>query len=140
MTRFRTLLSGVSLAMLCGAAPALAQDFPPTLIGTWVMRANNSQFIAVNVNNQGTTGTCPRITGTLGPNNTAGDPVVGYYCPATGLVSFLRTSANTGATFQVFTGQLTELSTTLEEQLMGTFLSFAGGNNNGAFSFTAVNG
>jgi hypothetical protein len=63
------------------------------------------------------------------------DTIVGYYCPSTGQVSFLRNSANTGATYQVFTGQLSWVGSAT--YMTGNFSNYAGGNNTGAFSFSA---
>ena len=132
-----TLLSAAGLVTLLTAGSALA--YPTTIIGTWVLRANNTQSIAINVGTQGSVGTCPQITGTLGGNLGAQDPIIGYYCPATGQLSFLRNSAGTGATYQVYNGQVSAVSSQLDEQMTGNFLSFGGGAANGAFSFWAQN-
>jgi hypothetical protein len=132
-----TLLAAVAGASLLAAGPALA--YPSEAVGTWPLRADNTQALNLIILKQGSVGACPQISGVLGPYGEPGpDTVVGYYCPATGQISFLRNAAGTGATYQVFTGQLSAAGQFVP-QMTGSFLSFDGGNNNGAFSFWANN-
>jgi hypothetical protein len=131
-------LAAVAGASLLAAGPALANSYPSTVVGTWVLRANNTQEIGITIDNQGSVGVCNQISGILGANGGPQDKVVGYYCPATGQISFLRNAAGTGVTYQVFTGQLSAAGQ-FEPQMTGSFLSFGGGSNNGAFSFWAEN-
>ena len=69
------------------------------------MAANQSSLVLTIKKESGTT-ICRDITGTLvdtvnGPSN-----IVGFYCPFSGRISFLRNSTSNGLTFQVFTGNL----------------------------------
>ena len=50
-------------------------------------------------------------------------------------VSFPHNSSNTGATYQVFTGELSWADS--EPYMTGNFTNYAGGNNTGVFSFSA---
>jgi len=131
MKKLLTLLSASGVATLFIAGSALAQTFPATVVGTWTIRANDTLPFTFTVQNQSSDSPCALIGGVIG----GPDALVGYYCPATGAVSFLRNSANTGATFQVFTGQVSWAGTT--NQMTGNFTNYAGGDNTGAFSFSA---
>jgi hypothetical protein len=122
------------MATLISGGSALAQAYPTSVVGTWTIRANNTLPFTFTVQSQSADSPCAVIAGVMGSPN---DPIAGYYCPATGQVSFLRNSASTGATYQVFTGEVSWVgSPTL---MTGNFSNYAGGNNNGAFSFSASN-
>jgi hypothetical protein len=131
MKKLLTLLSASGVATLITAGSALAQAFPTTVVGTWTIRANDTLPFTFTVQSESSDSPCALINGVIG----GPDALVGYYCPATGAVSFLRNSANTGATFQVFTGQVSWVGS--QTQMTGNFSNYAGGNNNGAFSFSA---
>jgi hypothetical protein len=132
MKKLLTLLSASGVATLITAGSALAQAFPTTVVGTWTIRANDTLPFTFTVQSQSSDSPCALINGLMGAPN---DTIVGYYCPATGAVSFLRNSSNTGATYQVFTGQVSWASS--QTQMTGNFSNYAGGNNTGAFSFSA---
>jgi len=132
MKKLLTLLSASGIATLITAGSALAQGYPTTVVGTWTIRANDTLPFTFTVQAQSSDSPCALITGVMGAPN---DSIVGYYCPANGGVSFLRNSSNTGATYQVFTGQLSWGGS--ETYMTGTFTNYAGGNNTGAFSFSA---
>jgi hypothetical protein len=133
MKKLLTLLSASGVATLITASSALAQAFPTTLVGTWSVRANNTD-LTLTVQSQSSDSPCAQITGTL--YGSAG-PIVGYYCPATGLVSFELNAGSAGATYQVYFGQASWAGT--ETEITGNFTSYDGGNGNGAFSFSAQN-
>jgi hypothetical protein len=101
-------------------------------VGTWTIRANDTAPFTFTVSSQSSDAPCALIGGLMGAPN---DTIVGYYCPATGSVSFLRNSSSTGATYQVFTGELSYTGTTT--YMTGSFSNFAGGNDTGSFGFTA---
>jgi hypothetical protein len=105
------------------------------VLGTWSIRANNTGVFTFTVSTESSDTPCAYITGVLGDTN---DGIAGYYCPATGQVSFLRNSSNTGATFQVFTGQVSWTgNSNVLTQMSGNFSNYGGGDNTGAFSFLA---
>lgn len=131
MKKLLTLLSASGVATLITASSALAQAFPTTLVGTWSVRANNTDLTLI-VQSQSSDSPCAQITGTMGGST---GPIVGYYCPATGVVSFLLNSGSGGATYQVYFGQASSPGS--QTQITGNFTSFDGGNGNGAFSFSA---
>ncbi len=95
-------------------------------------RQNDTLPFTFTVQSQSSDTPCAAITGLMGAPN---DTVAGYYCPASGQISFLRNSSNTGATYQVFTGRLSWVGSST--QMTGNFSNYSGGDNNGAFSFAA---
>jgi hypothetical protein len=135
MKNFLTMLSAAGVASLITAGAAIAQTYPTNVVGTWSIRANDTQVFTFTVQSQSSDSPCALITGIMGAPN---DPITGYYCPATGGVSFLRNSASSGATYQVFTGQLSWTgSGDVKTQMTGYFSNYSSGDNTGAFSFTA---
>jgi hypothetical protein len=136
MSKIFALLTASGVASLIAAGPALAQSFPTSVVGTWTIRANDTELFTFTVASQSSDTPCAQITGTIGAPS---DALVGYYCPATGAVSFLRDSSNTGATYQVFSGQVSWAgSGNPDTQMTGNFSNYAGGDNTGAFAFTAA--
>ena len=128
---FQSLAAAAAMTLFAGGA-AMAQAYPTSIVGTWTIRANDTQPFTFTVSSQSSDAPCAAISGLMGAPN---DTIVGYYCPATGGVSFLRNSSNTGATYQVFTGELSWTGTTT--YMTGTFSNFAGGNDTGSYGFTA---
>ena len=107
-------LALAALALACAAGPALAA-FPKSVVGTWNMVANQTELILV-ISTQGATGVCRLITGTLTP---AATNIQGFYCPSSGIISFLRKDPVNNDTFQVFKGNAH--ITTATDRLSGAF-------------------
>ena len=136
MNKYLALLSAAAIGTLLTAGAALAQTYPTSVVGQWTIRANDTQPFTFTVQQQSSDSPCAQITGIMGAPN---DAIAGYYCPATGQVSFLRNSSNTGATYQVFTGQTSWAgSGDVQTQMTGNFSNYAGGDDTGAFSFMAA--
>jgi hypothetical protein len=131
MKKLLALLAASSITTVMSAGAAMAQSYPASVVGTWTIVANDTQAFTFTVQSQSSDSPCAQITGVIGAPN---DGLAGYYCPATGAVSFLRNSSNSGATYQVYNGQLSFAGT--ETYLTGSFTNY-GGNNTGAFSFSA---
>jgi hypothetical protein len=127
---FQSLAAAAAMTLF--ASGAMAQTYPTSVVGTWTIRANDTQPFTVTISSQSSDAPCALIGGVMGAPN---DTVVGYYCPATGGVSFLRNSSSSGATYQVFTGQLSWTGTLT--YMTGSFSNFAGGNDTGSYGFTA---
>jgi len=138
MRKFLTLCSVAGISSLIAAGSALAAAYPTSVLGTWTIRANDTQPFTFTVQTQSSDAPCAVITGVLGAPN---DTIAGYYCPATGLVSFERNSSNPtvlGGTFQIFSGQASWAgSGNITTQITGNFTNYGGGDNTGAFSFSA---
>ena len=128
---FQSLAAAAAMTLITGGA-AMAQAYPTSIVGTWTIRANDTQPFTFTVSTQSSDAPCAAITGLMGAPN---DTIVGYYCPATGGVSFLRNSSQTGATYQVFTGELSWTGT--KTYMTGSFSNFSGGVHTGSFGFTA---
>jgi hypothetical protein len=128
---FRTIAAAAAMTTFVAGA-AMAQSYPESIVGTWTIRANDTLPFTFTVSSQSSDAPCAVISGLMGAPN---DTIAGYYCPATGEVSFLRNSSNTGATYQVFTGNLSW--TGGSSYMTGSFSNFAGGNDTGAYGFTA---
>jgi hypothetical protein len=135
MKKFLSLLSASSIATLITTGAALAQTYPANVLGTWSIRANDTQVFTFTVSGESSDAPCAYINGVMGAPN---DPIEGYYCPATGQVSFLRNSVSGGGTYQVYTGQLSWAGNSdIETQMTGSFTNY-GGTNTGAFAFAAA--
>jgi len=135
MKKFLSLLSASSIATLITTGAALAQTYQANVLGTWSIRANDTQVFTFTVSGESSDAPCAYINGVMGAPN---DPIEGYYCPATGQVSFLRNSVSGGGTYQVYTGQLSWAGNSdIETQMTGSFTNY-GGTNTGAFAFTAA--
>src|SRR5262249_28291746 len=90
--------------LVAGSAMAVAMmaNWPPSIVGTWQGVANQSNVKLV-ITNQGATGACKSISGTLSNVPSGGESnVQGFYCPATGRVSFVRKDMKSNATFQSY--------------------------------------
>jgi hypothetical protein len=89
----------------------------------------------LRISSQGVTGNCRAISGTLQDvGSPAFNVIEGFYCPFSGRISFLRKDRLTNATFQNWTGNLSDPGTTL--YIGGTFTSPS--SNRGEYDFFAV--
>jgi hypothetical protein len=134
---YKTFLRSAAAAAftLLSAGAAMAQTYPTSVVGVWTIRANDTQPFTVTVSSQSSDSPCALLGGTMGAPN---DTIVGFYCPATGMISFLRNSAQTGATYQVFSGALSW--TGAKTYMTGTFTNYSGSGDTGAYGFTAYAG
>jgi hypothetical protein len=137
MKKFLALLCASGIAAVLTAGAASAQPYPASLVGTWTILANNTQSFTFTVQSQSSDSPCAQIIGVLGATN---DQLFGYYCPATGAISFERNASNTDVTFQVYTGSLSWSGTTT--QMTGSFANYDdvdnNGNDVGAYAFAAT--
>lgn len=117
----KTLVSVVAVmafGALTAANPASATgNWPASVVGTWSSEANVDTSITITISSQGTAGQCRAIRGKLvDPATSANDVIVGFYCPASGRIAFLRHIGTTNAVFQAWSGNLSQ---THSPQLMG---------------------
>jgi hypothetical protein len=71
MRKFLTLCSAAGIASLIAAGSALAAAYPTSVLGTWTIRANDTQPFTFTVQTQSSDAPCAVITGVLGaPNDT----------------------------------------------------------------------
>jgi hypothetical protein len=135
MKKFFALLSASAIATVMTAGAAMAQTYPTSIVGTWTIYANNTQAFTFTVQAQSSDSPCAQITGTF-----SNDILLGYYCPATGAVSFERNASNSGVTFQVYTGSVSWAGSTT--YLTGSFANYddvdSNGNDVGAYAFSAT--
>jgi len=135
MKKLLNLLAASSIATVITAGAAFAQSYPTSIVGTWTIIANNTHDFKFTVQTQSSDSHCAQITGTFST-----DSLLGYYCPATGLVSIERNASNSGVTFQVYTGSLSTTGSTL--RMTGSFANYDNVDNNGndvgAYAFTAT--
>ena len=83
------------------------------------MLANQNSPV-LTITSQGTSGKCRPIDGTIVDAATgAHDIIIGFYCPSSGKISFLRNNSRSNVTFQVFVGNLSDAPTNGNEQRMG---------------------
>jgi hypothetical protein len=120
-----TLAAGIGVALSFGAAHA--SSWPASVVGTWNMLANQNSPV-LTITSQGNSGKCQPISGTLVDSATdANDDIAGFYCPASGRISFLRIIPSNNETFQVFIGNLSDKPNSGNKRLMGgTFFEETG--------------
>jgi hypothetical protein len=112
---------------------AFAANWPPSVVGTWQGVANQSTVKLV-ITNQGATGACKSIAGTLSnvPSGGASN-IQGFYCPQTGRVSFVRKDVTSNTTFQSYSGNLSDVGGEL--RMGGTFAELYMADHLGEYSF-----
>ena len=115
-TIMKKLLFGVLFASMgFGATTAMADGWPLSVLGNWSVLANQSSG-TLSITSQGS-GLCQSISGTI-----FGNTIVGFYCPYSGRIHFLRNSGAT--TFQDYTANVSMTGATLH--MGGTFASDLG--------------
>jgi hypothetical protein len=138
-----TLLAVTSLLATMGAGAALAN--PSSLMGsTWYFELYDLSGATPTllITYSGTAGVCPGISGwmTAGVNYPTDSWIDGYYCPATGEVSFIRNNTNAG-TYQVYNGQIMTVPAQqlygASHGIAGNVITFGPGYENGSFGFGA---
>lgn len=127
-------VSAISIAICAmltvDAAPAVADGWPLSVVGTWSVLGNFSPGV-LSISAQDNSGQCQFITGTI-----YGDPVQGFYCPGSGRIQLIRKRRDNNDTVQVWTGNLSQASSTLH--MAGTFTAVDnGGGSLGEYSFNA---
>ena len=95
------MLAAAAVVTLAGNA-AHAGGYPTKLnVATWYGVANNYE-IFINVSTESSATPCNQITGQMGNKGSPADSIIqGYYCPATGKVTFLRKNKVATARFPV---------------------------------------
>jgi hypothetical protein len=125
-------LSALVLVAAC-AALAVAANWPPSIVGTWQGVANQSNVKLV-ITNEGATGACKAITGTLSNVPSGGESnIQGFYCPRTGRVSFVRKDVKSNATFQSYSANVSDVGAVL--RMAGTFAELNMADHLGEYNF-----
>jgi hypothetical protein len=119
-----SVLVGSGLLLLSQTASA---GFLASVVGTWNVQANQSVG-TMNITFQAATGACRKISGDI-----LGLPMVGFYCPATGRIQFLRNNLSK-TTFQTYSANLSFASAS-KNYMSGSFSSFD--TSLGEYSFYA---
>lgn len=114
--KLSTTLAAFALVALSQIASA--DGWPASVVGNWNVRANNSVGI-LSITSQGLVGQCRPISGAI-----FGNPIQGFYCPASGRIHFLRKIAATNDTIQDYTANLSQDSGI--DYMGGTFASDGG--------------
>jgi hypothetical protein len=119
MKKFK-LLSTTLVAFACVGMThiASADGWPVSVVGNWTVRANNAVGV-LSITFQGAAGQCRPISGAI-----FGNPIQGFYCPASGRIHFLRKNAVTNDTFQDYTANLSQDAAI--DYMAGTFASDGG--------------
>ncbi|HET6842228.1 MAG TPA: hypothetical protein VFK06_11175 [Candidatus Angelobacter sp.] len=111
----------ILFVIAAGAVPSIAMmaNWPASIVGTWQGVANQSN-VKLIIKSQGTVGACEAITGTMSNLPSGGDSnIQGFYCPATGHLTFVRKDINNNSTFQSYSGSLADIGPEL--RMAGTF-------------------
>jgi hypothetical protein len=125
----------VATALSAGAASA-ATTWPANILGTYTGGANTAS-VQINITSQATGSPCVAIGGTLvDTGQNLSNPIVGYYCPKSGAIAFLRQDPSSGQTFQVYRGAFAFAQNGLTKKLAGTFGEYDALANLGEYPFT----
>jgi hypothetical protein len=124
---YKSISLAAAIAVAASFGPAHASSWPLSVVGTWDMLANQNSPV-LTITSQGASGKCRPIGGTIVDTATgANDIIIGFYCPSSGRISFLRNNSRTNDTFQVFVGNLSDAPPSGHERRMGgTFLEETG--------------
>jgi hypothetical protein len=135
MMKTASVTFGAATLTLLGFSPALAADWPTSIVGTWSMQANQTQTRLV-ISSQGGSGLCKTIVGTMTDVTPSGQSnlIEGFYCPRSGRLSFVRKNRSTNDTFQVYSGNLSDGGTRL---FMGGVFGQVNGTRIGEYNFSA---
>jgi hypothetical protein len=121
----KLLFVALFASMGLGATTAMADGWPLSVLGNWSVVANQSAG-TLSITSQGL-GDCQPIKGTI-----FGNSIVGFYCPHSGRIHFLR---NNGATtIQDYTANVSQAGPTL--RMGGVFDSDLGAFGEYNFSGT----
>lgn len=130
---------GVCLASALAAGAATANTWPAKIIGSYTGGANTAT-IQLNITSQASGTPCVAISGNLIDTGVGlTNPVVGYYCPKSGAVAFVRNDPTTGQTFQVYHGTFAETARRQSNKLGGTFGEYDALGNLGEYPFAVSN-
>ena len=134
------VLAAVAVVTLAGNA-AHAGGYPTKLnAATWYGVANNFE-IFINVFTESSATPCNQITGQMGNKGSPADSIIqGYYCPATGKVTFLRKSKVNNVTFQSYVGWMSQLNPKYAPQMNGMFTEMLNPSALGDYGFEAYQG
>jgi hypothetical protein len=121
------------LAMVAAFSVSAFGAHPSSIVGTWMGFANQTAVQLVIIT-QGTTGACRTITGTFSnvPSGGASN-IVGFYCPSTGRVAFVRNDVATNDTFQSYSANVSATGTTL--RMGGIFAQVSPVSTLGEYNF-----
>jgi len=116
----------VCFGSLLWASAAYADGWPATVQGNWSVVANQSTG-TLSITQPSSTLNCQPISGTIfGASST----IQGFYCPASGRISFARRNSS-GVPFQYYQGNLSQTGNIL--RIGGSFASFT--STYGEYSF-----
>ena len=133
LNRCYAVVLTIGMFLLPGAAFA---SYPSSVVGTWSAYGNNSAM-TLTISSQDTVGPCYVIAGTIGAVVGPFQTITGFYCKATGRISFLRLDPTTNETYQVYTGNLSLASTGLAEEIGGTMSVYNAAGTPGEYNFSA---
>lgn len=117
-------IAAVALAASClaAASASAAPVWPSSIVGTWSGLSNLSQIV-MTVTSQTSGGSrCQSISGTIEDVATSAvGNMLGYYCPNSGAVEFMRYPTNSNVAFQVYTANLSQ--TDAPKSVGGVFIA-----------------
>jgi hypothetical protein len=98
-------LMACALLVASGTGAMAASPYPESIVGTWSMSANQST-LTLTISRQTGPAACKSVTGTLVDSVNGPSDIEGFYCPASGRLSFLREDTVHKRTYQTFPGNV----------------------------------
>lgn len=105
----KSLLMACAILVGCATGASANPSWPLKIVGTWKGVSNQSPIV-LTVSSE-TTGTtqCNNITGTIEDvNGGFTGNMIGFYCPSSGAVEFMRYPTGSNVPFQVYSGNLSQ--------------------------------
>lgn len=119
-------LAIVASCAAASAASAATAQWPTSIVGTWTGLSNQSQIV-LTVSTQTAGGKCQAIAGTIKEvsDGSIGN-MLGYYCPGSGAVEFMRYPTNSNVAFQAYNAQLNQANAGAPQLFIGgTFSQYS---------------
>ncbi len=111
-------LAGLASCAAISAAFAQTPGWPPNILGTWRGFSNQSPIV-LSISSETSGAQCHNITGTI--EDVKGGftgTMIGFYCPYSGNVHFLRYADGSNVPFQAYYGSLSQKSPPAGEGLL----------------------
>ena len=112
------ILVGCAAATVASAVPR----WPGNVVGTWKGISNQSPIVLTVSSQAAGTNLCDTIMGTIEDvNGGFTGNMIGFYCPSSGAVEFMRYPSGSNVPYQVYSGNLSQANHPQAALMAGSF-------------------